>query len=221
MKLLIDTEWFDILQDLPEEKRVEVMGAILSYPNGNSDTNLWRKVILPKLQQQESVYNKKVQVFAENRQKRYTKKSEQISTQISMQKSEQISDRCENVIVNEDVNVIDKNIVENVKKKNTTREKDENKSLYVEIKNFLTHNLSKTFNREFPCRGWTDDIRKLCELDKVSPERVMDALRWHFSHLDREYCLEIQSAKALREKFSRLEAQMKRAESTEEKPFYL
>lgn len=89
------------------------------------------------------------------------------------------------------------------------------------IVNYLADSLSICLNRKISSRGWTDEIRKLCELDKVSPERVMDALRWHFSHLDREYCLEIQSAKALREKFSRLEAQMKRAESTEDKPFYL
>ncbi len=97
----------------------------------------------------------------------------------------------------------------------------QDKTVYQEIKNFFQNSLVAKLNRQFQTNGWTDEIRKLCELDKVSPERVMAVLSWHFANYDREYRQEIQSAKALREKFGRIEVQMNRAKSEEEKPFVL
>lgn len=112
MKLFIDTEWYEMIQDLPEDKQTEVMRAIMSYPDGNSDTNIWRRVILPKLQKSERAYKEKSLRFAENRKKRWNKASVQMSEQISEQicdkKSEQTSvqksNRCQ--YVNVDVNEI-------------------------------------------------------------------------------------------------------------------
>lgn len=109
---------------------------------------------------------------------------------------------------------------ENPKTDKIRKDKIEN-IMYEKIKNFLIQNLSAKHNRQFQGRGWTDEIRKLCELDKIPPDRVMDALRWHFENYDREYRLEIQSAKALRKKFSRLEAQKAKADAKNNEPFYL
>lgn len=97
----------------------------------------------------------------------------------------------------------------------------EDNSVYSKIKDFLIDRLSEIHNRSFTGRGWVEEIRKLCELDKVPPDRVMNALRWHFDNYDREFRLEIQSAKALREKFSRLEAQKARADAQNNEPFRL
>ena len=112
MKLFVDTEWYDMIQDLPRDKQIEIMTAILAYPNGNSDTSVWQKVIRPKLDKSATLYTEKAQRLAENRKKRWHQTSEQISEQkskqISVQKSnryhDEEEDEKENVNENEDVN---------------------------------------------------------------------------------------------------------------------
>ncbi len=77
--------------------------------------------------------------------------------------------------------------------------------VYQEIADYLADNLSVKLNRKISNRGWADEIRKLCEAGNIDPPRVKDALEWHFRKYDRPYRIEIQSARTLREKFSRLE----------------
>lgn len=50
MKLLIDTEWFAALKDIPKKKRQEVIEAILDYPNKDPDAFIWQNVIKPTLE---------------------------------------------------------------------------------------------------------------------------------------------------------------------------
>ena len=77
--------------------------------------------------------------------------------------------------------------------------------VHQEIADYLADNLSVRLNRKISHRGWADEIRKLCEAGNIDPPRIRDALEWHFRKYDRPYRLEIQSARTLREKFSRLE----------------
>lgn len=126
MKLFIDTDWFEIIQDLAPDKQNEVMRAILSFPNGDSDTNVWRKVIRPKMEQQERLYREKCEKFSEVRQKRWNRRqtdvcqtSDTISDTTSDTKSEQKRIRRENVNVNENVN---ENNLENISRLSTTRD---------------------------------------------------------------------------------------------------
>lgn len=104
MKLFIDTNWYDMIQDLSDDKQVEIMRAVFAFPNGDSNTHVWQKIIKPQLEQSAKLYTEKAQRFAENRKKRWQQKSEQISDK----KSEQTSNRCQNVNVN--VNVKEKDI---------------------------------------------------------------------------------------------------------------
>lgn len=113
MKLFIDTNWYDMIQDLPKEKQIEIMDAVFAFPNGNSDTHIWNKVIKPQLEQSAKLYEEKAQRFAENRKKRWQQKSEQISEQISDKKSEQISNRNQNVNV-KDINNNSRNNISNL-----------------------------------------------------------------------------------------------------------
>ena len=96
MKLFIDTNWYDMIQDLSDDKQVEIMRAVFAFPNGDSNTHVWQKIIKPQLEQSAKLYTEKAQRFAENRKKRWQQKSEQISDK----KSEQTSNRCQNVNVN-------------------------------------------------------------------------------------------------------------------------
>lgn len=60
MKILIDTDWFAMIQDLAPAKRQEVINALLEYPNGHSDTQLWNKVIFPALEKGRIAYYNKI-----------------------------------------------------------------------------------------------------------------------------------------------------------------
>lgn len=225
MKLFIDTDWFEMIQDLSQDKQNEILRAILSYPNGDSDTNIWKKIILPKLEQQEKLYKEKVQRFAENRQKRQLNKSDKISDekseQTSIKKSDKISNRCQNVNVDVNENVNNNSRKDNKKLSTVRKRSKQVLTAHQEIADYLVDNLSVRLNRKISSRGWADEIRKLCDNGNIDPSRIRGALEWHFSKYDRPYRIEIQSAKALREKFSRLEVQMKRAAEEENKPFYM
>jgi hypothetical protein len=114
MKLFIDTDWYDMIQDLPKDKQIEIMYAVFAFPNGDSNTHVWKKIIKPQLEQSAKLYVEKAQRFAENRKKRWQQKSEQISDN----KSEQISNRYQNVNVN--VNDINNNSRNNNNNLSTT-----------------------------------------------------------------------------------------------------
>lgn len=128
MKLFIDTDWFEIIQDLAPDKQNEVMRAILSFPNGDSDTNVWRKVIRPKMEQQERLYREKCEKFSEVRQKRWNRRQTDVcqtsdtkSDTTSDTKSEQKRIRRENVNVNVNENVNENNL-ENISSLSTARD---------------------------------------------------------------------------------------------------
>ena len=75
MKILIDTDWFSAIQDLQPSKQKEVLMAILNYPNGNSDTNLWKKTILPNLEKGKISYFNKLQNLKQNKPQKSNKKN--------------------------------------------------------------------------------------------------------------------------------------------------
>lgn len=75
MKILIDTDWFSAIQDLQPSKQKEVLMAILNYPNGDSDTNLWRKTILPNLEKGKISYFNKLQNLKQNNPQKFSKKN--------------------------------------------------------------------------------------------------------------------------------------------------
>lgn len=60
MKILIDTDWFEVIKDLPVKKQQEVLTAILTYPDGDSDTYIWKKVIFPALEKGRIGYFNKI-----------------------------------------------------------------------------------------------------------------------------------------------------------------
>ena len=74
MKILIDTDWFSAIQDLQPSKQKEVLMAILNYPNGDSDTNLWKKTILPNLEKGKISYFNKLQNLKQNNPQKTGKK---------------------------------------------------------------------------------------------------------------------------------------------------
>lgn len=67
MKILIDTDWFGAIRDLRPSKQKEVLLAILNYPNGHSDTHLWKETILPTLEKGEISYFNKLQNLKQNK----------------------------------------------------------------------------------------------------------------------------------------------------------
>lgn len=75
MKILIDTDWFSAIQDLQPSKQKEVLMAILNYPNGESDTNLWKKTILPNLEKGKISYFNKLQNLKQNKPQKSNKKN--------------------------------------------------------------------------------------------------------------------------------------------------
>jgi len=56
---------------------------------------------------------------------------------------------------------------------------------------------------------WSSDIRQLVENNKVSVERIQAGLQYLKEHAGEQYCPVIESGSALRDKFGKLEGQMK------------
>lgn len=79
MKILIDTDWFTAIQDLPKAKQNEVLTAILFYPNKTSDTNLWNKTILPNLEKGKIKYFNKLQNLKQNQSANQQKTGKKIT----------------------------------------------------------------------------------------------------------------------------------------------
>lgn len=74
MKILIDTDWFAAIQDLAPSKQKEVINALLNYPHGDSDTNLWKKTIKPNLEKGAISYFNKLQNLKQNNPQKTNKK---------------------------------------------------------------------------------------------------------------------------------------------------
>lgn len=93
MKILIDTDWFSAIQDLQPSKQKEVLMAILNYPNGDSDTNLWKKTILPNLEKGKISYFNRLQNLKQNNpQKSNKKNTESVSESVIGSVSESDTD---------------------------------------------------------------------------------------------------------------------------------
>ena len=61
---------------------------------------------------------------------------------------------------------------------------------------------------------WADPIEKLERLDGISYDRQVAALDWYSQNIGDQYCPVIESGKAFREKYTKLQAACKRAKST-------
>lgn len=149
-------------------------------------------------------------------------KNNQVENQDEIQDGIQDGNQDAFQVVDKDIDIINnsRNSISNL---DTTRVKQDldYPTEYQDIKNYLASQISQKLGRTVPTRGWLDDIRKLCEIDHADPKHVLDALRWHFDNYDREYRLEIQSAKTLREKFTRLDMAYQAASKQDDEPFYL
>lgn len=179
MKIFIDTDWYEMIQDLSIEQQNEIMHAILSFPYGDSSTHIWKKIIRPQLEKSAQLYQEKSQRFAENRKKRWQHKSkqmsEQICEQISEQKSEQISNRYQNVNVN-----VNAYVKENIKENNISlsgiraREKQnldlgEYSVLQEQVFQWLEYKKSRKETYKAP-NGPKMFAKKLWELSNGNPE---------------------------------------------------
>lgn len=67
MKIMIDTDWFEMIQDLAPEKQTEVLQAILNYPNTESETRIWKNVIKPQLEKGRIAYFNKINNLKQNK----------------------------------------------------------------------------------------------------------------------------------------------------------
>jgi len=81
----------------------------------------------------------------------------------------------------------------------------------------IAKHLSKTIQQEKnidhstqQIKHWANDIRKLIEINKVSPHRIKKALTWYRKNIGGQYIPVIESGASLRDKFIRLEDAMKR-----------
>ncbi len=63
---------------------------------------------------------------------------------------------------------------------------------------------------EAQLKTWTNDIRLLEEINGVSFDRIQKALDWYADHAGEDYVPIIESGKALKEKYSKLEAAIQR-----------
>lgn len=87
MKILIDTDWFPAIQDLTPEKKLEVMDAILNYPNGSSDTNIWKKIIQPSMEKGRIAYYNRLKNLKQNNRSESVSESESVSVVESVSES--------------------------------------------------------------------------------------------------------------------------------------
>ncbi|MCF8307851.1 MAG: DUF6291 domain-containing protein [Bacteroidales bacterium] len=70
-------------------------------------------------------------------------------------------------------------------------------------------------------QSWTDEIRKLSEINQVSTDRIKKALDWYAENIGGEYVVEIESGKALREKFTKLEKAVNKNEKASKAGFVI
>lgn len=110
MKILIDTDWFSAIQDLQPSKQKEVLMAILNYPNGDSDTNLWKKTILPNLEKGKISYFNKLQNLKQNNPQ---KTNEKITESVSESAIGSVSESATDTTIREDKSREDINNIKN------------------------------------------------------------------------------------------------------------
>ena len=145
MKLLIDTNWFAMIQDLPYRKQKDVLCAILDYPNRDSDTNLWKKVIKPALEKEKTIYENK----CENLKQANTQKTKK---KITDSDTDSDTDSYSNSKSNNNIyniyNIQDNNKLSGIKeeiKKETTKEKNNEEDTFCN-KNSEDRTLEIQFN---------------------------------------------------------------------------
>ena len=145
MKLLIDTNWFATIQDLPYRKQKDVLCAILDYPNRDSNTNLWKKVIKPALEKEKTIYENK----CENLKQANTQKTKK---KITDSDTDSDTDSYSNSESNNNIyniyNIQDNNKLSGIKeeiKKETTKEKNNEEDTFCN-KNSEDRTLEIQFN---------------------------------------------------------------------------
>lgn len=114
MKLLIDTNWFAMIQDLPYKKQKDVLCAILDYPNRDSDTNLWKKVIKPALEKEKNIYENKCENLKRANTQKTKKKiteSDTVSDTVSGTDSYSNSKSNNNIYINNNNNNNSRNLI--------------------------------------------------------------------------------------------------------------
>ena len=99
---------------------------------------------------------------------------------------------------------------DNKEKKLSIKERNE---LYSPITKKLSSIVCQIKNMQHTpeqLREWNNDVRLLVEGNKISPERIIQALDWYETNVGREYIPVIESGYSLRQKFSNLEDAIKR-----------
>jgi hypothetical protein len=95
MKVLVDTDWTDLIDDLPAEKQAEVFLCILHYPDKHSELKVWN-FIKKRIEHDRASYENKVA----GAEKARSKKSELIKNKSALieSESEQIEKSSEQII---------------------------------------------------------------------------------------------------------------------------
>lgn len=154
MKLMIDTDWFDAIKDLPAKKQKEIMFALLNYPDGDSDTFLWKNVIKPNLEKGKiAYYNKMNNLKQYNPQKTNEKKSD--------------SDTDSDYRSESKVNI--NNIIEN-NNSNNIRKEDE----HYEPK--IRKEIKKSYGEMGKVKLSDDEVIKLKDLYKEKFDKAVEVL---------------------------------------------
>lgn len=149
MKLLIDTNWFAMIQDLPYRKQKDVLCAILDYPNRDSDTNLWKKVIKPALEKEKNIYENKCENLKQaNTQKTKKKITDSDTDSYTDSDTDSYSNSKSNNNIYNIYNIQDNNKLSGIKeeiKKETTKEKNNEEDTFCN-KNSEDRTLEIQFN---------------------------------------------------------------------------
>lgn len=149
MKLLIDTNWFAMIQDLPYRKQKDVLCAILDYPNRDSDTNLWKKVIKPALEKEKTIYENKCENLKQANTQKTKKKITESDTESDTESgADSYSNSKSNNNIYNIYNTQDNNKLSGIKeeiKKETTKEKNNEENTFCN-KNSEDRTLEIQFN---------------------------------------------------------------------------
>ena len=80
MRVLIDTDWADILDELSSEKKLEIFDCILRYPEKTSTIRIWN-FIKKQIEHDQTTYRNRCKGLSVARKNRYPMQSEQIEKQ--------------------------------------------------------------------------------------------------------------------------------------------
>ena len=155
MKILIDTDWFAAIQDLPPAKQKEVITAILNYPNGNSNTNLWKKTIFPNLEKGRIAYYNKIKNLNQNNPQKSRKKN--TGSDIGSVPESNIDTGIREDIIKENINNNSRNIVNNLslptKEEVISYAREQNR--FAGIGGFVcTEGQAELFYEHYKAQGW-------------------------------------------------------------------